>query len=158
MRIQGRTLHQTTLHLICRDVDIANHLDLQLFTRDAASLLFADMHLERWSFDVELLVLASSCTVQSKPSSLVSPLIFLPLSRALDLIHLLRTRSSDQRAQPLPIPITETPIDWTEIAGSKISLLWDSLGMARDLLVLRLCLGLTKWGVPRIILEQPDSK
>lgn len=59
-----------------------------------------------------------------------------------------------QRCKSYPIPVSETPIDWNEIAGSKISLIWDSLGMARDLLVLRLCLGLTKWGVPRIVLDR----
>jgi dolichyl-phosphate beta-glucosyltransferase len=131
----------------------------QLFTRDAASLLFADMHLERWSFDVELLVLASACTVQSTPSSLVrhpvcAKVLFLANA------HLLcsgRSRTA-QRSKSLPIPISETPIDWTEIAGSKISLVWDSLGMARDLLVLRLCLGLTKWGVPRIVLDRSEEK
>ena len=82
----------------------------QLFTRPTAQLLFPTLHLPRWSFDVELLLLAS---------------LILP-----------------------PIPVAEIPIAWHEVNGSKIRLGWDSLGMARDLLVLRGNLALGRWTVP----------
>ena len=83
----------------------------QLFTRPTAQLLFPTLHLPRWSFDVELLLLAS----------LVSP----------------------------PIPISEIPVAWHEVNGSKIRLGWDSIGMARDLLVLRGNLLFGKWSIPK---------
>lgn len=40
------------------------------------------------------------------------------------------------------IPVAEVPIGWREVLGSKLSVLWDSLGMAYGLAVLRLCWGL----------------
>ena len=84
--------------------------DWQLFTRATSQLLFPTLHLPRWSFDVELLLLAS----------LVSP----------------------------TVPVKEIPIVWHEVNGSKIRLGWDSIGMARDLLVLRGNLFLGRWVVP----------
>ena len=83
----------------------------QLFTRTTARLLFPTLHLPRWSFDVELLLLAS----------LVKP----------------------------TIPVREVSVVWHEVNGSKIRLGWDSIGMARDLLVLRGNLALGRWVVPR---------
>jgi dolichyl-phosphate beta-glucosyltransferase len=68
------------------------------------------MHLHRWSFDVELLLLASL----------------------------------------VGIPVAEVPIDWHEVAGSKINVGWDGIGMARDLLVLRGNLLTGRWQVPQI--------
>jgi hypothetical protein len=82
----------------------------QLFTRSTAQLLFPPLHLLRWSFDVELLLLAS---------------LTLP-----------------------SIPVLEVPVAWHEVNGSKIRLGWDSLGMARDLLVLRANLAIGRWKVP----------
>jgi hypothetical protein len=85
------------------------------------------MHLERWSFDVELLLLAESCSTLTPTN--------------------VRAAHS--------IPISETPIEWTEVPGSKISLVADSLGMARDLLVLRICLGLGRWHAPFVRIADP---
>lgn len=47
-----------------------------------------------------------------------------------------------------PIPVREVPVVWHEISGSKIRLGWDSVGMARDLLVLRGNLATGRWVVP----------
>jgi dolichyl-phosphate beta-glucosyltransferase len=40
-------------------------------------------------------------------------------------------------AQQLGIPAVEVPINWHEVAGSKLNVVWDSLQMLRDLLVMR---------------------
>lgn len=40
-------------------------------------------------------------------------------------------------AQQLGIPVAEVPVQWHEVAGSKLSVVWDSLQMLRDLFVLR---------------------
>ncbi|KAL1967643.1 hypothetical protein VTN77DRAFT_2900 [Rasamsonia byssochlamydoides] len=40
------------------------------------------------------------------------------------------------------IPVVEVPVDWREIKGSKLNVLWDSIGMAWGLAVLRLSWGL----------------
>ena len=40
------------------------------------------------------------------------------------------------------IPVVEVPVGWREVMGSKLNVLWDSLGMAYGLALLRLC-----WGV-----------
>ncbi|ORX37930.1 glycosyltransferase family 2 protein [Kockovaella imperatae] len=101
-------------HLFLRTIGVGGIRDTQcgfkLFTRPTAQLLFPTLHLHRWAFDVELLLLAS----------LVVP----------------------------PIPVVEIPVAWEEVDGSKIRLGWDSIGMARDLLVLRGNLLFGKWIVP----------
>lgn len=35
------------------------------------------------------------------------------------------------------IPVAEVPVGWREVSGSKLNVLWDSIGMAYGLLVLR---------------------
>lgn len=40
------------------------------------------------------------------------------------------------------IPVVEVPIGWREVLGSKLNVIWDSLGMAYGLALLRLCWGL----------------
>ncbi|KAJ1970328.1 dolichyl-phosphate beta-glucosyltransferase [Dimargaris xerosporica] len=70
----------------------------KLFTRRAAQAIFSNIHVERWIFDIEVLVLA----------------------------------------RMFGIPVTEVPVTWREIAGSKMSLMRDSIQMATDLLLLRL--------------------
>jgi dolichyl-phosphate beta-glucosyltransferase len=40
-------------------------------------------------------------------------------------------------AKQLGIPAAEVPINWHEVAGSKLNVVWDSLQMLRDLLVMR---------------------
>jgi dolichyl-phosphate beta-glucosyltransferase len=47
----------------------------------------------------------------------------------------------------LSIPTTEVPIGWEEIAGSKISLVWDSAEMLKDLCVLRANYAIGRWKV-----------
>ena len=37
------------------------------------------------------------------------------------------------------IPVVEVPIGWREVLGSKLNVIWDSLGMAYGLALLRLC-------------------
>jgi len=70
----------------------------KLFSRKAAHLLFPNLHIERWAFDVELLYLAQ--------------------------FH--------------KIPVVEAPVNWREIAGSKLSPLASSVQMALDLARIRL--------------------
>jgi len=52
-------------------------------------------------------------------------------------------------AQVLDIPVVEVPIAWREVAGSKLSLVSDSLGMLRDLIILRTNYALGTWTVGR---------
>ena len=40
------------------------------------------------------------------------------------------------------IKVAEVPVGWTEVKGSKLNVVWDSLGMAWGLALLRLCWGL----------------
>lgn len=39
------------------------------------------------------------------------------------------------------IPVAEVPIGWKEVSGSKLSVVWDSLGMAYGLAILRAAWG-----------------
>jgi dolichyl-phosphate beta-glucosyltransferase len=41
-------------------------------------------------------------------------------------------------AEKLNVPVIEVPIEWHEIDGSKISLLWDSIHMAIDIVMMRI--------------------
>jgi dolichyl-phosphate beta-glucosyltransferase len=50
-------------------------------------------------------------------------------------------------AKSLEIPVVEVPITWHEVPGSKLSLMSDSLGMLKDLLVLRANYALGRWAV-----------
>jgi len=45
-------------------------------------------------------------------------------------------------AESAGIPVVEVPIGWQEVKGSKLNVLWDSLGMAWGLAVLRAAWGL----------------
>lgn len=47
-------------------------------------------------------------------------------------------------AKLLEMPVAEVPVRWTEIPGSKLSIIEASLQMARDLIIIRLCY-LTGW-------------
>lgn len=40
-------------------------------------------------------------------------------------------------AESAGIPVVEVPIGWKEVKGSKLNVVWDSLGMAWGLFVLR---------------------
>ena len=50
-------------------------------------------------------------------------------------------------AQILEIPVAEVPIVWHEVSGSKLSLVSDSLGMLKDLIILRTNYALGTWSV-----------
>ena len=39
------------------------------------------------------------------------------------------------------IPVAEVAVGWREVVGSKLNVVWDSVGMAWGLLVLRICWG-----------------
>jgi len=49
-------------------------------------------------------------------------------------------------AKTLCIPVTEVPVTWHEVSGSKLSVVRDSLRMLRDLLILRANQLLGRWG------------
>ena len=69
----------------------------KLFTRSAGRVIFPNMHVEGWIFDIEIILLAALCQM----------------------------------------PIAEVPVTWSEVDGSKVSLIKDSLKMALDLLIIR---------------------
>lgn len=71
------------------------------------------MHAEGWIFDVEMLMLA-----ESSPSGDIS---------------------GGQVATRPGISVAEVPIGWQEVGGSKLNVMWDSLGMAWGLALLRAC-------------------
>lgn len=52
-------------------------------------------------------------------------------------------------AQNLGVPVKEVSVGWREVEGSKLNVIWDSVGMARDLLVLRGNWALGRWGVSK---------
>ncbi|KAJ2907763.1 dolichyl-phosphate beta-glucosyltransferase [Coemansia aciculifera] len=79
----------------------------KLFSRHAARLVFPNMHVERFIFDIEILLLA--------------------------------------RYQN--ITVVEVPVNWHEVAGSKMSIVRDSIQMALDLLALRLNYLLGTWTI-----------
>jgi len=85
----------------------------KLFTQEASQALFTNLHLQRWAFDIELVVVA----------------------------ELLR------------IPIAEVPVNWREVdgskldTGSKLTLIWVSISMLRDMLCVRICYSLGFWNL-----------
>jgi len=50
-------------------------------------------------------------------------------------------------AEMLHIPSTEVGVNWTEIEGSKVSLLKDSITMLKDLVIIRLNYTLGLWTI-----------
>ncbi|KAI9479692.1 dolichyl phosphate glucosyltransferase [Coemansia mojavensis] len=79
----------------------------KLFSREAARRVFPNMHVERFIFDVEILLLAKYQN----------------------------------------IPVVEVPVNWHEVAGSKMSIVRDSIQMALDLLAVRLNYLLGNWKI-----------
>jgi dolichyl-phosphate beta-glucosyltransferase len=79
----------------------------KLFSRASLPYIIPYMHAEGWIFDVEMLMLAESA----------------PAVKAAD-------------AGP-GIKVKEVPIGWKEVGGSKLNVMWDSLGMAWSLFLLR---------------------
>ena len=53
-------------------------------------------------------------------------------------------------AKRLKMPVSEMPIEWHEVSGSKLNVMTDSLQMLRDLLVLRANHLLGRWTVAPI--------
>lgn len=107
----------------------------KLFTRPSAQVVFPLAHIDRWIFDVELLLLAemaSSQTLRQKPQ------VAIEATREPAKDVLLR----------LPLPISEVAVEWKEVEGSKIDILKDSVGMAFDLVVIRLNYTLGRWVQP----------
>lgn len=85
----------------------------KLFSRASLPYIIPYMHAEGWIFDVEMLMLAESA-VLSRPQG-----------------------TTIGTANP-GIRIAEVPIRWKEVGGSKLNVVWDSLGMAWGLGILRL--------------------
>ena len=54
-------------------------------------------------------------------------------------------------AQYARIPMAEVPITWTEVEGSKMSFVHDSIKMALDLLVIRGNYAVRRWKAPRLV-------
>ena len=105
----------------------------KLFARASVARLFPLAHIDRWIFDVEILLLAQIAC------------------RASEGTHALRPeaqRGDGDALLRLPLPIAEVAVHWTEIDGSKIHLLADSMRMGRDLIVLRLNYALGRWRRP----------
>ncbi|RDW77675.1 glycosyl transferase family 2 protein [Coleophoma cylindrospora] len=80
----------------------------KLFSRAALPHIIPYMHAEGWIFDVEMLMLAESAPAVSSSESSNSG-----------------------------VPVSEVPIGWKEVGGSKLNVMWDSLGMAWGLALLR---------------------
>ena len=79
----------------------------KLFSRAALPYIVPYMHAEGWIFDVEMLMLAESA----------SP--------------------ADPGQKGPGIIVAEIPIAWKEVGGSKLNVMWDSIGMAYGLALLR---------------------
>jgi dolichyl-phosphate beta-glucosyltransferase len=85
----------------------------KLFSRASLPHIIPYMHAEGWIFDVEMLMLA-----ESAPSGIVE--------------------GKEGKVGTRPgIKVAEVPIGWKEVGGSKLNVMWDSLGMAYGLAILR---------------------
>lgn len=82
----------------------------KLFTRPALPHIVPYMHTEGWIFDVEILMLAESAPPATK---------------------------GEKESAEAGIKVNEIYINWKEVGGSKLSVLWDCIGMAFDLARLR---------------------
>jgi dolichyl-phosphate beta-glucosyltransferase len=80
----------------------------KLFTRASLPHIIPYMHAEGWIFDVEMLMLAESAP-----------------------------RAPGAARNAPGIRVKEVPIGWREVGGSKLNIMWDSIGMAWGLAVLR---------------------
>ena len=109
-----RTLLMHSFHFFVETLCSSRIKDTQcgfkLFTRNAAIQLFTNLHLRRWAFDIELVVIA----------------------------------------EHFEIPMAEIAVKWHEVDGSKLatsklSLVWNSIGMLRDMICVRLCYALRIW-------------
>ncbi|OBT86273.1 hypothetical protein VE02_05566 [Pseudogymnoascus sp. 03VT05] len=88
----------------------------KLFTRAALPHIIPYMHAEGWIFDVEMLMLAESAPV---------------------CIPEEKHEGGEIGGAVRGVRVAEVPIAWQEVGGSKLNVLWDSIGMAFGLAVLR---------------------
>jgi dolichyl-phosphate beta-glucosyltransferase len=93
----------------------------KLFTRAALPHIVPYMHAEGWIFDVEMLMLA-----ESAPFSIPGPGAGKEGGQGGKIGGAVRG-----------VRVAEVPIAWQEVGGSKLNVLWDSIGMAWGLAVLR---------------------
>ena len=102
----------------------ASRVGVQIFTRQAAAVIFGNQRLQRWCFDVELLFLAEQ--VQYNLLSFLTPTCPSALRHGV--------------VSPLQfeVPVTEVSVHWTEMAGSKIRFT-SILHMAFELLSIKVC-------------------
>lgn len=119
----------------------------KVFTRSALPFIVPYMHAEGWIFDVEMLMLAESAPACDASQSL--PLSFSENGRngkmegESDLVGEGEVARGTKVRPPSGgitgpgIKVAEVPIQWKEVGGSKLNVLWDSLGMAWGLAVLR---------------------
>jgi dolichyl-phosphate beta-glucosyltransferase len=114
-RSKVRTILMVGFHL-CVTILCSNRIKdtqcgFKLFTREASQILFGNLHLQRWAFDIELVVMA----------------------------------------ELLGVSLDEVPVNWREVegskldTGSKLTLIWVSISMLRDMLCVRLCYTLGLW-------------
>ncbi|KAH8802717.1 dolichyl-phosphate beta-glucosyltransferase-like protein [Xylogone sp. PMI_703] len=94
----------------------------KLFSRAALPHIIPYMHAEGWIFDVEMLMLA-----ESAPPGIISANGNGSAKGDVKLTN------NGKRG----INVAEIPIGWHEIGGSKLNVMWDSLGMAWGLAILR---------------------
>lgn len=99
------------LHVLVGDLMKDTQCGFKLFSRSSARHIFPLMHVEKWAFDIEILLLARYAA----------------------------------------IPCVEVPITWTEVQGSKMSLVHDSIEMALDLLVIRGNYAVRRWKAPNVV-------
>lgn len=59
-------------------------------------------------------------------------------------------------ARMLTIPVIEVPIGWHEVEGSKINLVMDSIGMLKDLLILRANYAIGRWSIDNRVKSKID--
>lgn len=97
----------------------------KVFTRGALPFVVPYMHAEGWIFDVEMLMLA-----ESAPACVGKQEVEVVIEGEGKLAKGTKVRGPG-------IKVAEVPIQWKEVGGSKLNVLWDSLGMAWGLAVLR---------------------
>lgn len=117
-----------SFHLYLQLLSLSSIRDTQcgfkLFSRPLSRLIFPTLHVERWIFDIEIILLAE----------------------LLD------------RQLPQGVKISEVGVTWQEVSGSTVDLIRDSLKMASDLLVIRVCYAIGKWTVPSLAGEHKGGK
>ncbi|KAF7857111.1 uncharacterized protein EAF02_011344 [Botrytis sinoallii] len=101
----------------------------KLFTRAALPHIIPYMHAEGWIFDVEMLMLAESAPGVEDGEGEGEK----------------GRGNGNGKGKEKGIKVSEQPIAWQEVGGSKLNVMWDSLGMAWGLAVLRGGWGMGVW-------------